>query len=147
MKARKVTMITKTTSRRMVFMLTLAPLLLCAIVYFLLPQEGKWLISAPVDVPLCNSRTAQKFSINSDVGTIREHFVSLLHLGMTKEEVENSFRHIAPIKVINSFTDSEGAKHEQILVQICGNPLGNVLLSVRYSKEGFLINARSSYSE
>ena len=67
--------------------------------------------------------------------------------GMTPEEVEKTLSQFGPIHIKNSFKDEEEQTYMEILVELCKNPFGNMVLFVSYSKDGHLINVVDAYEE
>lgn len=120
---------------------------LSLVAYSLLPREIKWVMSSVIDIPVCTSRIADKLKIQPEIGAVREYMIQSVRLGMTSDEVETTLNRIAPISIINTFVDNKQGLHQEIIVEICDNPGGNVLLFTYYSKDGHLINIGDAYAE
>jgi hypothetical protein len=134
-------------SKRAVLSLLMVTILACLVLYLLLPQEIKWAAKAVIDVPICTSRVARKLKIQSDFLVVKDYIIQSLKPGMTLDEVEATLNKIAPTRTETSFIDDEGDTNTQVLVRLCDNPLGNVLLFVSYSRDGHLVNVVDPYDE
>ena len=119
----------------------------CVAIYFLLPQEVKWIFSSFIDIPNCTSRIADELEIQPDIGVVTEYLIQSVSPGMTQDEVEATLTKVAPISIAHTFTDDDQHINQQVSVRICDNPLGNILLFVSYSKDGHLINVVDAYAE
>ena len=118
---------------------------LCISTYFVLPRETRWFISSVVDVPICASRIADKLGIKRDFIAVKDHILQSLKPGMTPEEVKKTLSQIGPVEAGRIFVDEEQEIHTQLLIRLCDNPLGNVLLLLYYSEDGHLINVVDPY--
>jgi len=134
-------------SKRTVLSLLILAVLACLVMYLLLPPEVRWAAKAIVDVPICTSRVAHKLKIQPDFFVVKDYIIQSLKPGMTLEEVEATLNRIAPSQTATSFIDDQGEINTQVLVRLCDNPLGNVLLFVYYSEDGHLINVVDAYDE
>ena len=136
--------------KRMVTLLIFMGSLAFSIVaYLFFPQVQaiRWMITAIVEVPACTARIAEELEIQPDPTSVKSYILNSLRIGMTPNEVERALRDIAPIQVGKTFVDQEQKTHTQILVKLCNNPLGNVLLLVSYSKDGHLLNVVDAHED
>lgn len=124
-----------------------AALFVCLFAYFLMPKEIKWVLRSVVDVPTCTSRIADKLNIQHDFSAVKDYIIGSLHVGMTPAEVEKTLTQYGQVHIKNSFTDDEQETNTEILLELCDNPLGNIVLLVYYSKDGKLINIVDPYAE
>lgn len=134
-------------TRNLVLILTVSIILLCFAIYFLLPKEFRWAINSVVEVPACSSRIADKLNIEPNFQTVKNHIIQSLKQGMTSDEVEMTLSQFAPIEVSGTYFNEKQEMSEVILVRLCDNPLGNVVLFVYYSEDGYLVNVVDAYAE
>ncbi len=117
----------------------------CVAVYFFLPQAARWAVVSIVEVPACTARITDRLGIEADFPELKDYIVESLQPGMTPEDVESVLGKIGPVEVGRSFVDEEQGIHSQLLIRLCDNPLGNVVLLVYYSKDGHLLNVVDPY--
>ncbi|HEY6074384.1 MAG TPA: hypothetical protein VIV15_13600 [Anaerolineales bacterium] len=122
-------------------------LLSCLGAYLIIPQPIKWAVTSLVDVPLCTARVADKLGIQSNFTAVKHYVVQSLKLGMTPKEVEQTLDQIGPVHIRDTFLDEEQKTHTEILVELCNNPFGNVVLLLYYSEDGHLLNVVDAYAE
>ena len=128
-------------SKKIIVPLILIGILLsCLIAYFILPLPVKWAIMAPVEVPICSARVANKLGIQSDFIVVKDYILQSVHIGMTPDEVEQTLNQIGSIEIGRTFIDEKQRAHTQMLIRLCNNPYGNVLLFLYYSEDGYLLN-------
>lgn len=128
-------------------LILIAALFSCLVVYLIIPLPIKWAITAPVEVPICSSRVANRLGIQSNFIDIKDYIIQSLEVGMTPEEVEQTLSQIGPIVKGQTFIDEEQRIHSQILVRLCDNPFGNVLLLLYYSEDGHLLNVVDAHED
>lgn len=116
-------------------------------VFSLLPKEYKWAISSIIDVPICAFRIANKIGTEPSFTSVKSYALDSLRIGMTPDEVHTALEKIAPIEVEKKLTLDKKESYEVILVRACHNPLGNIVLYVYYSNEGYMISAANPYAE
>ena len=126
--------------KKTILLILITVLFSCLVVYLIVPLPIKWAITAPVDVPICSARVANKLGIQSDFIAVKDHILQSVHVGMTPEEVEQTLGQIGPIEIGQTFIDEELRTHTQMLIRLCNNPFGNVLLFLYYSEDGHLLN-------
>jgi hypothetical protein len=116
--------------------------------WFTIPQEMRWIIGPLIrsvyEVPKCTAKIASRWGINNNLSDITEYTISTLRTGMTKQEVEETLRRFGEISVTYRYTFDDKEFLESVRIKICDNPLGDIMLDVRYSKEGLLIKATNS---
>lgn len=103
-----------------------------------------WAISSVYEVPKCTAQAADKWGIKDDFFEIKEYIISTLKVGMTRQEVEWSLKQFGEIVVKDGLTLNNGEFLESVLIRLCKNPFGNVLLDIHYSKDGSLMKATDS---
>ena len=116
----------------------------CLGLYLMLPLHIRWVITSVVDEPICTARVADKLGIQHDFTAVKGYILQSLKPGMTSEEVEETLSKIGPIEVAQTFVDKNGI-HTEMHIQLCHNPLGNVVLLLFYSEDGHLINVVDPY--
>jgi hypothetical protein len=116
--------------------------------WFTVPQEGRWVIgwaiSSVYEVPKCTAQVATRWGIKDDFFEIKEYIINTLEIGMTRQEVQKSLEQFGEIVVKDRLTLDNGDFLESVLIRLCENPFGNVLLDIHYSKDGSLIKAIDS---
>ncbi len=115
--------------------------------YVALPQAYRWAITSIVEVPICTSKVANKLGIESDFTAVKSYIIQSLKVGMTPTEVESALGKVGSVEIVHSFIDENQEVHAQVLIRLCENPLGNVLLFVKYSEDGHLLNAVDAYED
>ena len=117
--------------------------------YRIFPQAAAawWAITSVVEVPVCTARIADKLGIEADFSVVKAHIIQSLQPRMTPEEVENTLSKISPVYVKQSFIDENQETNSELLIKLCDNPFGNVVLLVYYSKDGHLLNVMDAYEE
>jgi hypothetical protein len=117
--------------------------------YQIFPQAASawWAITSVVEVPVCTARVADKLGIEADFSVVKDHIIRSLQPGMTPEEVENTLSKISPVYVKQSFIDEKQETNSELLIRLCDNPFGNVVLFVYYSQDGHLLHAVDAYEE
>ena len=101
-------------------------------IYASLNSVNRAYINSIVEIPVCSAQIGQKLNIPWKYSAIRDYAISSLRSGMTRDEVEKALEVIAPIQV------SPSTVGDQILIRICPNPLGNIVLQAYYSPSGVL---------
>ena len=134
-------------TRNMVLIITASAIILCLTLYFLLPKEYRWAVNSVVEVPVCSSRIADKLNIEPDFQAVKNHIIQTLKPGMTPGEVEMALNQFAPIEISGTHFNDEHEMSEVILIKLCDNPLGNIVLLVYYSRDGYLVNVVDAYDE
>jgi hypothetical protein len=119
----------------------------CLGVYLIIPRPIKWAITSPLDVPLCTARVADKLGIQPDFTAVKRYIIQSLRPGMTPEEVEETLNKIGPIEVAQTFVDEEHETNTEMHIRLCDNHLGNVVLLLSYSEDGYLIEAMDAYED
>jgi hypothetical protein len=124
-------------------------LLFALFVYCNFPQllAIKWAITSIIEVPICTARAADKLGIEHDLPAVKDYILQSLKPGMTPDEVERTLGEIAPVGITQSFLNEKQGTNTEILIRLCDNPLGNMVLLVYYSKDGHLINVIDAYDE
>jgi hypothetical protein len=119
------------------------------VTYRIFPEAATawWAITSIVEVPVCTARIAGKLGIEADFSVVKDHIVQSLQPGMTSEEVESTLSKISPVYVKQSFIDEKQETNSELLIRLCDNPFGNVVLLVYYSKDGQLLNVVDAYEE
>jgi hypothetical protein len=117
--------------------------------YRIFPETAAawWAITSVVEVPVCTARIANKLGIESDFSVVKAHIVQSLQPGMTPEEVESTLSKISPVYVKQSFIDENQGMNSELLIKLCENPFGNVVLLVYYSQDGHMLNVVDAYEE
>jgi hypothetical protein len=130
----------------LIFMGSLAS---CIAAYLFFPQVQaiRWMITSIVEVPACTARIAEELEIQPDPTSVKSYILNSLRIGMTPNEVEQAIRDIAPIEVGKTYIDQEHKTHTQILIKLCNNPIGNILLFVSYSNDGHLLNVVDAHED
>jgi p-aminobenzoyl-glutamate transporter AbgT len=85
----------------------------CLVVYLIVPLPIKWAITAPIEVPICSARVANKLGIQSDFIAIKDYILQSVHVGMTPEEVEQTLR--TCVKITSVFGVERVAKRVKSL--------------------------------
>lgn len=134
-------------TRNMVLIITASTILLCFAIYFLLPKEFRWAVNSVVEVPACSSRIADKLNVEPDFQAVKKHIIQSLKPGMTPVEVEMTLSQFSPIEVSSTYFNDKQEMSEVILIRLCDNPLGNIVLLVYYSKDGYLVKVVDAYDE
>lgn len=119
----------------------------CLGIYFMLPRHIRWTITSVVDVPVCTARVADKLGIERDFTVVKRYILQSLKPGMTPEEVEETLSKIGPIEVAQSFVNEERETNTEMHIQLCDNPVGNVVLLLFYTEDGHLIEAVDAYAD
>ena len=122
---------------------------ICIIFYwFTIPQEGRWVIgwavSSVYEVPKCTALIADRWGLKDDFFEIKQYIIGRLEVGMQKQVVEKSLEQFGEIVVKDGFTLDNGEFLEPVLIRLCKNPFGNILLDIHYSKDGSLMKVTDS---
>jgi len=110
-------------------------------------MEYRWAVNSVIEVPVCTSRIAKKLEIKADFNVVKDYIIQSLKLGMTPNEVEMTLKKFAPIEVSGTFFNDKQEKNEVILIKLCNNPFGNIVLFVLYSNDNRLINVVDAYED
>jgi len=119
----------------------------CLGMYFMLPQTVRWAITSLVDEPICTAHVADKLGIERDFTVVKGYILQSLKPGMTPEEVEAALSKVGPVAVKQTFVDEKHEINTEVLVQLCHNPLGNVVLLLFYTEDGHLMEAVDAYED
>jgi hypothetical protein len=84
-----------------------------------------------IDQAICYSRVGKMIDVNPDYLSIRSYIQSNLTPGMSRQEVISMLETVGP--VIQGTTNSD-----EVWVNICSNPLNNIVLFTNYSQDGKL---------
>jgi len=132
-------------TRVVVTLLIAFDLILCLVFYLILPEPIKSIVNAVIEVPLCNSRIANKLGTESD--RWRSHIIESLEPGMARNEVEETLHQIAPVAILDTSVDGSGGTYVSMRVEVCNNPFGVLILDVHYSKDEKLIDAIDAWAD
>lgn len=124
-----------------------AALLFCTVAYSLLPREFRWAMEAIIEVPACTARVTEKLGITADFVQLKTHIIQSLQLGMTPEEVVETLNQFGEVHIKNSFVDEDQETNMEVLIELCDNPFGNMVLLVYYTNDGRLKNVVDPYEE
>lgn len=128
-------------------LIILGTILLCLATYFSLPMEYRWAVNSVIEVPVCTSRIAKKLETKAEFNVVKEYIIQSLQLGMTPNEVEMTLKQFGPIEISGTYFNDEQEMGEVILIRLCENPFGNIVLFVVYSKDNRLINVVDAYED
>jgi hypothetical protein len=118
---------------------------LCLILYIrAIPEPIKWAVSSVYQVPKCTKQIADEVGIKPNFSEVKEYIISSVKIGMTLEESKETLAQFGEVSIVNTFTFDDQDTDVQVLVKLCENPFGNVLLDMYYSKDGYLINILDS---
>ena len=123
----------------------LVVLILAFAAYITLPDVVKLAIRSIIDTPICDSRIANKLGIESPA--VRDYVIESLDPGMTPAQIEETLAKIAPISRIDTSVEADKSVYSAIRVNLCYNPLGDLVLDIHYSKDGKLISAEDAWAD
>jgi hypothetical protein len=117
----------------------------CISIYFVVPQEIRWALTAFIDVPSCAKPIAAKLGIRPDFLLVKDKIIELLKPGMTPDEVRATLTQYGNVSYQNTSTDELDNKMDtELHINLCDNPFGNIVLLIYY-KDNRLVNIVDPY--
>ena len=132
------------------FLISMRIILLLTVIlilgYICLPPIGREYLNSIVDAQFCTFSVSKKLGIANNPGAIKTYVIGSLKPGMSHDNVVKTLSAIASITLANN-TALENGYGEDVIVNICSNPLNNIALFVVYSKNGELIQVHDLYED
>jgi hypothetical protein len=85
--------------------------------------------NAVIDAQFCIPRIAAKIGSSATYSAIKNAILSLLHRGLLRSDVIKILESIAPINIGKAKAKDDGFS-EEVVINLCSNPLNNLILQV-----------------
>lgn len=112
--------------------------------YFFIPPIMQQYVSSLIDAPICTLKMSKELGVENNYIAIKKHIIDSLSIGMSHDTVIKTLKAFAPIK-IGPKTYFENHFGEQIVIDMCSNPLNNIALFVIFSKSNTLIEIQDDF--